>query len=157
MKRKGGKEILAFRHKQFKSLGGMTFLEIIVVILIVGILSATFIPRPDWVIPTKAAVAGAAFMVAADIRYAQEWAMTTGMNKSVVFNAGSNTYSFQPAHAFDPSGQLPAGVRCGNSLTITFNSYGEPVVGGGSALTIVGQGETKRITVLTYTGKVNIS
>lgn len=145
------------RLAHFKSLGGLTFLEIIVVLLIVGILSATFIPRLDWAITTKAAVEGATFMVASDIRYTQELAMATGANKSIVFNGGSNNYSFQPAHAFDPSGLLPAGVRIGNSLTITFNSYGEPINGGGSSLTIVGPGETKRITILLYTGKVNIS
>jgi len=149
--------ILPARLAHFKSLGGLTFLEIIVVLLIVGILSATFIPRLDWAIPNKAAVEGSTFMVAADIRYTQELAMATGANKSIVFNVDSNNYSFQPAHSFDPSGLLPAGVRIGNSLTITFNSYGEPINGGGSSLTILGPGETKRITVLPYTGKVNIS
>lgn len=148
---------MAGQQEHFQSLAGMTFLEIIVVLLLVGILSATFIPRLDWGISAKAAVEGAAFMVASDIRYAQELAMATGVPKSIIFNAGANTYSFQPAHALDPSGQFPAGVRCGNSLTITFNSYGEPITGGGSPLIIIGQGETKRITVLSYTGKVNIS
>lgn len=148
---------MAGKKEHFQSLAGMTFLEIIVVLLLVGILSATFIPRLDWGISAKAAVEGAALMVASDIRYAQELAMATGVPKSIIFNAGANTYYFQPAQALDPSGQFPAGVRCGNSLTITFNSYGEPITGGSSSLIIIGQGETKRITVLSYTGKVNIS
>ncbi len=148
---------MAFCNKQVKSLAGMTLLEIIVVMLIVGILSATFIPRLDWGVSSKAAVEGAAFMVASDIRYAQEFSMATGVAKSIIFNAGASTYSFQPGHALDPPGQLPEGVRCTNNLTITFNSYGEPISGGGGSLTIMGYGESKTITILLYTGKVNIS
>ncbi len=90
---------MASQQEHFPSFGGMTFLEIIVVLLIVGILSATYIPRLDWGISAKAAVEGAAFMVASDIRYAQEFSMATGVAKSIIFNAGTNTYTFQPAHA----------------------------------------------------------
>lgn len=149
--------ILVALKGKFDFIKGMTFLEIIIVMLIISILAAVFIPRLDLGISTKAAVEGAAFMIASDIRYAQEFSMATGVNKSIIFTAGSNFYSFLPTHTLDPSGQLPAAVRLGNSLTITFNSFGEPIGGGGGSLTIIGNGESKRITVLLYTGKVNIS
>lgn len=144
-------------NQKFGSKRGMTFLEIVVVMLIVGILSAVFIPRMDITLSNKAVVEGAAFMVASDIRYAQEFSMATGVNKTIVFMAGSTSYSFQPTHTLDPSGQLPEGVRIGNNFTVTFNSFGEPIAGGDGSLTIIGRGETRTIGVLLYTGKVNIS
>lgn len=145
------------RLRKFKFKKGMTFLEIIVTMLIIGIISAVIIPHLDWGISPKAAVEGATFMIAADIRYVQEAAMATGANKSIIFTAGSNSYSFQPTHHLDPSGQLPVGVRIGNSLTITFNSFGEPIGGGGQSLVVTGNGQSRSITISPYTGKVSIS
>lgn len=148
---------LTILDRKIKSKRGLTFLEIVVVLLIVGILSAVFIPRLEISVATRAVVEGAALMVASDIRYAQEFSMATGVNKTIIFPAGSNSYTFQPIHTLDPPGQLPAGARIGNDFTITFNSFGEPIIGGGGSLIITGGGETRRITIFPYTGKVSIS
>lgn len=136
---------------------GMTFIEIIVVMVIVGTLAAIFIPRLEITTTAKATVEGAAFMVASDLHYAQECSMTYGLSKRVIFTSGSSTYTFLPASSLDPSGRLPSGVTVGSNYSVTFNSLGEPIIGGGGSVTISGSGQTKTITVLDYTGKVNIS
>jgi MSHA pilin protein MshC len=136
---------------------GMTLIEVIVVMIIIGILAAIVIPKIDFgSTSSRASVDGAAYMIASDIRYAQEFAMATRASKTITFSAGGNSYSFNPTNNLDPTGRLPYGVTT-TALTLTFNSLGEPTVGGGSSVTVSGGGLTRTITVLNYTGKVNVS
>jgi prepilin-type N-terminal cleavage/methylation domain-containing protein len=136
---------------------GMTFIEVIVVMVIIGILSAVVIPRLDFASFSQASVDGAAQLVASDIRYAQEFAMANRVSKSIIFASGSGVYTFNPIHTLDPSGQIPSGITITNNFTVTFNSFGEPTTGGGGSVTISGGGQTKTISLVNYTGKVNIS
>jgi len=135
---------------------GMTFVEVILVLALVGILSAVVIPKVGYLASTGPSVDGAAQMVASDIRYAQEFAMANRVSKSVNFTASSSVYTFSPTSSLDPSGQLPSGVTINNNYTITFNSLGEPITGGGGSVTVSGGGLSKTISVVNYTGKVNI-
>jgi MSHA pilin protein MshA len=135
----------------------MTLIEVIAAIIIIGILAAVALPRFDFTISSRASVDGAAYLIASDIRYAQEWAMANRVSKTVTFTNGSSVYTFNPASTgMDPSGQL-SGATIGTTVTFTFNSLGEPTSGGGSSVTVSGGGLTRTITVLNYTGKVNIS
>jgi prepilin-type N-terminal cleavage/methylation domain-containing protein len=145
---------------QYKHLNprGMTLIEVIMVMAIIGILAAIVIPRFDFATSTRASVDGAAYMIASDIRYAQEFAMANRVSKTVTFTNGSSVYTFSPASTgMDPSGRLPSGATIGTTVAFTFNSLGEPTSGGGSPVTVSGGGQTRTITVLNYTGKVNIS
>ncbi len=135
----------------------MTFIEVILVMVIMGILSAILIPKLDLpATSSRASVDGAAYIVASDIRYAQESAMANRVSKSVIFTSGSSVYTFNPTSSLDPSGQLPSGVTISNNFTITFNSLGEPTTGGGLSVTVSDGVQSKTISVVTYTGKVNI-
>jgi prepilin-type N-terminal cleavage/methylation domain-containing protein len=137
---------------------GMTLIELLAVLVIIGILSAVVIPRLNLTFTTsRASVDGAAYMVASDIRYAQEFSMANRVSKSVTFTSGSSVYTFSPDSNLDPSGRLPPGVTTVNNFTITFNSLGEPTTGGGGSVTVSNGTQTKTITVINYTGKVNIS
>ena len=136
----------------------MTIIEVIVVMMIIGILAAVVIPKLGLPTTTStASVDGAAYMVASDIRYAQEFAMANGVSKSVNFTSGSSIYTFSPSSGLDPSGQLPSGVTINNNYTIAFNSLGEPITGGGGSVAVTSGGLTRTISVVNYTGKVDIS
>ena len=144
----------AFRIPQ----SGMTLIEVIMVMAIIGILAATVIPRFDFATSSRASVDGGAYMIASDIRYAQEFAMANRVSKTVTFSTATPTvYTFNPISGLDPSGRLPSGVIISNNFTITFNSLGEPTTGGAGSVSVSGGGQTKTISVVNYTGKVNIS
>ena len=135
----------------------MTLIEIIMVMVIIGILAATVLPRIDFgATSSRASVDGAAYMIASDIRYAQEFAMANRVSKSVIFTSVSSVYTFNPTNNLDSSGRLPSGVTI-SDFTVTFNSLGEPTTGGGGSVAISGGGLPKTVSVVNYTGKVNIS
>ena len=143
---------------EFRNSKGITLIELLAVLVIIGILSAVVIPRLNLTGTTsRASVDGAAYIIASDIRYTQEFAMANRVSKSVTFTTGSSVYTFSPASNLDPSGRLPSGVTTVNNFTITFNSLGEPTTGGGGSVTVSDGIQTKTITVVNYTGKVNIS
>jgi prepilin-type N-terminal cleavage/methylation domain-containing protein len=137
--------------------GGMTLIEVIVVMAVIGILSAMAISRVGTSLFSGASVNGAAHMIASDIRYAQEFAMANQISKSVSFTSGTSVYTFNPANGLDGTGRLPTGVTVSNNFTVTFNSLGEPTLGGGGSVAVSGGGQTRTISVVNYTGKVNIS
>jgi len=135
---------------------GVTLIEVILIMGIIGILSAVVIPKFDFGISSRASVDGAAYMVASDIRYAQEWAMANRVSKEIRFTSNSNSYTFYPTSSLDPSGQLQ-GATIGTTITFTFNSLGEPILNGGLSVTVSDGLNARTITVVNYTGKVNIS
>jgi prepilin-type N-terminal cleavage/methylation domain-containing protein len=137
---------------------GVTLVEVITVLAILAILAAVVIPKLGLPTTTStASVDGAAYMVASDIRYVQEFAMANRVSKTVTFTSGSSIYTFSPSSGLDPSGQLPPGVTINSNYTITFNSLGEPTTGGGGSVTVTGGGQSSTISVVNYTGKVNIT
>jgi len=160
--RGGGRGWGGFRIPNSK---GMTLVEVIAVLAIIGILAVVVLPRIDFgSTSSMASVNGSAYMVASDIRYAQEFAMANRVSKSVIFSTLTPTvYTFSSASGLDPSGRLPPGVTILDNLTITFNSLGEPVSilpaippTSYVSVRVSAGGQNKEIRIQNFTGKVSI-
>ena len=122
-------------------------IELLAVLVIVGILAATVAPRIRQ--RSGFSLEGAAAMVAADVRYAQELAMFSHTATSVVFPGGSSYI------VGGRSVDLPSGVST-TSITYIFNPLGEPSAGGGGTVTLMAGGDTRTLAVANFTGRVAV-
>jgi len=128
---------------------GFTLIEVVTILVVLGILAAVAATR--FTGTSTISVRGAAEMIQADIRYAQEAAMAEHTAKSVIFSTGASSYTVDSENK-----ELPSGVTIGNNFTVTFNSLGEPTAGGGQSVSVSDGTNTQTITVVNYTGKVSI-
>jgi type II secretory pathway pseudopilin PulG len=172
------------RHRMQRSQrareGGFTQIEIVLVIIIIGLLSAVAIAR----FPTIPKTGPAARRLARDIRYAKQLAnrlQDTGGNPCCgIYFIDSTSYRIFKNNntgtaAIDPatggslvvtlSGQF-SGVTISQSFsgnTLKFNSLGTPLdgsdtpLGATATITVSGNGGNHTVTVEPNTGKVNES
>ena len=129
---------------------GFTIIELMMVVVLIGILAVSVVPK--FVDTSAISLVGAAAMVAADIRYTQELAMSTNSSKTIVFTTSNDNYTVDSRNV-----DLPSKVSISSGMTFTFNSLGEPTTGGGSSVILSAGAETKTITVEDYTGRVSSS
>ncbi|HWR73762.1 MAG TPA: GspH/FimT family pseudopilin [Nitrospirota bacterium] len=161
-----------------KNSKGVTLVELIVILVLIGILAVFVAPRMTDVTATKAG----AFSdkLRADIRHARNLAMTENRRYRVYVNSapapasgyavvsdkdGDGNWGEAGAGeiAFDPAGSgglvvtLNTGEYTGITLApnaiIEFDSTGRPTLGGGTVLTVSPGGGT--VTVIDQTGAVN--
>ncbi len=152
---KNGRSPHLFRPRLFQS--GFSLIELIMIIALIGILAAIVAPK---LLQTNVfSLDGASAMITADIRHAQELAMSTHDDKDVVFTQNSSSYTVETKDdGVDKTVDLPSWTTITSaSVTFTFNPLGEPTVGGGSSVTISAGGSSKTITVESYTGRVTVS
>jgi prepilin-type N-terminal cleavage/methylation domain-containing protein len=134
---------------------GYTMFELIMVVVLISIVSVSVLPK--FFDTSSITVAGAAKMVVADIRYAQELAMSSNDDKKVDFTQDSSSYMLK--HSNDTvfrTVALPSGVTVSSaSVIFTFNSLGEPLAGGSVTISVDGL-SPQIITVDPNTGRVSI-
>ena len=147
----GGMRVLAQNNFQIiADSRGFTLVELIMVVVLISILAVSVVPK--FVDTSAISLQGGAAMVAADIRYTQELAMSTHSPKTITFTTNDTFYTVN-----SQTMNLPSRVSISSGATFTFNSLGEPTTGGGSSVQITAGGSTKTITVESYTGRVSSS
>lgn len=157
---------------------GFTLIELVVILVLIGIISMFAATRLGDV--TGANAAAFTDKLRADIRYAQNLAMTENRRYRVYMNTapapangyavvndanGNGTWGEAGEVARDPAGggslsvTLNAGQYEGITVStppggyVEFDSLGRPTVGGGAVITITPGGTT--VTVTAQTGAIN--
>jgi MSHA pilin protein MshC len=145
---------------------GYSLIELIMVIVMTGIITAVALPRLTGFSGVDAY--SAAKQVKADIRYTQELAVSKFRKTTIIFDADTYTYRITSSgtnptllnRALPPSSKATFNaVDDGTTgLVYTFNSYGEPdpTEGADDILKISTPGSSERIQVEPMTGRVSI-
>jgi prepilin-type N-terminal cleavage/methylation domain-containing protein len=141
----------------------VSMIELVVVILIIGILSAASLPRFSSSL-TQYRLTAAANRIVTDLARAQSAAYGSSASKTVTFNVGAGSYEITGVKSLehssgsyvvdltaDPyqSGLMSVWGQTG-AQSITFNGYGLPDKGG--TIVVVCGGASKAISVSATTG-----
>ena len=128
---------------------GFTIIELIMVIVIIGIMAVTAIPR--MISTGTISSRESAEMVAADLRKTQELAMADVASHSIAFASGSGSYTIDQGKANAQTMTLPSGTTINSTATIIFDTHGVP-----NAATTIDVGGVTTVKVVQYTGRVTI-
>jgi len=144
-------------RSRLKNHKGFSFLELVVVIVLVGVLGAAFLPLLS---SSPVSLQSAAQIVSSDLKFAQQLAMernpAAGSPIGITFTASAGSYTLtDPIGAMTTTRILPDGITIGTGGTINFNKYGEPQTI--STITITSGAGSKSITVETFSGTVSVT
>ncbi|MBF0492397.1 MAG: prepilin-type N-terminal cleavage/methylation domain-containing protein [Deltaproteobacteria bacterium] len=146
-----------------KNKRGFSLLELIFTISLISILGLSVVSSSNTSDPT---VQSAMLKVVSDIRFAQDRAIITGVNHG--FRTISATqyeiYQLTPGNPVnDPSTSAPMqislyqdykNVNFARNYQVEFNSYGQPVLGGGLAVNLSKDSSSRTFTVTNNTGLI---
>ena len=143
---------------------GVTLLELVLVVALVGILGATVVPR---VVTSTAGLDSAAKKIRSDVLYAQSLAMGRGVNHGLDFVAGGSYVLYRGTPSTPVTDPLTlknfsenlarfGHARVTNSYRVEFDTLGRPVLGAGGGVTIAIGSQTKSVNVNANTGHVVI-
>jgi Tfp pilus assembly protein FimT len=150
---------------------GFTLIEFVLVIVLLFIISAVAVPRLSIIQGVR--VNAAVRSIVSDIRYAQSLAISTQKDHRVVFTSAGNSYTIEendggwqsiarPTMSGSFTVQLNTdyeGVVIDNSYSVQFNSFGEPVAGGGGSFSVSYNGSLpqRTITIQSNTGRTTVN
>ncbi|NNF98029.1 MAG: type II secretion system protein [Desulfobacteraceae bacterium] len=141
---------------------GFTFVEVMVVLLIIGVISAVVISRADF---TTARLEGAAEALKTHLRYTQMRSINTDFVWYIQFDATSSAYSlFKEGAAAqipgdnEPVIRFPTGTTgdCDNCI-ISFDNRGRPCIDAGAVTAIPAAGLYIRISDGTNERRIDIT
>ena len=137
---------------------GFTIIELIIVIVIAGILSAIAIPKISSI--SDVDLYATARQVKSDIRFAQQLAMSKFMKTTITFAGGADTYTISDSGGVIGNGNksLPPNSRAtfGANYSYQFNSTGAPSATNGWTVVISSGAQSEQVVVSNVTGRATI-
>lgn len=158
---------------------GYTLIEVLIVVVVLGIAAAVSAPafKQTGVLQVQSALR----TVVSDITELQSDALAMQQGRAIVFDVAKNSYTIcrVPGTSVDTvidgmdtrviggslyGNAIIKNVNFNNSQTLIFDELGAPVASAGSntpaadgSLEIIGSGQTYKITVQGYTGRVTVT
>lgn len=138
-----------------------SLIELVLVIAIIGVMSALAAPRYAAAVHRYRAEA-AARRIAADIGFAQSLARSSGQSRSIAFNVAADQYVLPDERDLDRAGSYTvdlsaapynasiATANFGGAATLTFNGFGMPASAG--TVSILSGNTARIVTVNAETG-----
>jgi Tfp pilus assembly protein FimT len=145
---------------------GLTLIDMVVTVLVVGILAAAAVPRFAGALHIYRVDAAAKRLVS-DLTLARDQAIATSVTRTVSFDSQGTVYTLngvadpdRPSRTYSVSlaaepYAVSAVVSLGTSRSVTFNIYGRPDQGG--TVTLSSGGVSKVVTVDGTTGRATSS
>lgn len=159
--------------------GGYTLIEVLIVVVVLGIAAAVSAPafKQTGVLQVQSALR----TVVSDITELQSDALAMQQGRAIVFDVAKGSYTMcrVPGTSVDPTidgidtriiggatygNAIIKNVNFNNSQTLIFDELGAPVASAGSntpaadgSLEVIGSGQTYKITVQGYTGRVTVT
>lgn len=145
---------------------GVTLVELVLVLSLLGILVASTIPFVPVSIG-RSGLESAVRRVRSDIHYARELALVTGVNHGIDFSSGQPYVVYRLAvgnpvadpltqQAFSEDPLDWGGVQIMAPYRVEFDPLGRPVVGGGGSVSLSGGGGVRSVRVNANTGLVEV-
>ncbi|HNT30126.1 MAG TPA: prepilin-type N-terminal cleavage/methylation domain-containing protein [bacterium] len=127
-----------------RSQKGFTSVELIIVMLVLAMLAVSFVIKNPFSIQDYSSIA--ADQLIADIRYVQMRAMGVGGSPSITLTGNSYNVAGEQKN-------LPNQITTSGTATFTFDSLGEPTVGGDGVIIVGGNQYIKVFGVTGYVCK----
>jgi Tfp pilus assembly protein FimT len=143
---------------------GFTLIELVMMVALLGIMVVFYLESSGDM--SDVAIDGASRKIQSDLRYAQQLALTSGVNHGGKFNAGGNYEIYRSAignPVKDPTTRQSLiedfskypGVSIQTARQIEFNSSGIPVMGADQRIRLLADsGATRDVYVVDKTGAV---
>ena len=146
---------------------GFSFIEIILCLTLLGVLSWIAIPKDFWTNPMN--LDAATRKVEADVRLAQSMATTTGQSHGFqvtgnstyqIYNVSTGTVVTSPytnqSLTIDLTTDFGGVTFQSTTYQVVFDSSGIPTTGGGTSIQLNSQGNSKQISISATSGYINL-